>query len=51
MNRAIATLLGGALGFAAHDAASYTGDKVQVILHGLSVFVIGKLIIIQLHFF
>ncbi|KAL1544532.1 aluminum-activated malate transporter 2-like [Salvia divinorum] len=41
VNRAIATLLGGALGFAAHDAASYTGDKVQVILLGLSVFVIA----------
>ncbi|XP_057807486.1 aluminum-activated malate transporter 2-like [Salvia miltiorrhiza] len=41
VNRAIATLLGGALGVAAHDSASFTGDKIQVIVLGLSVFFIA----------
>lgn len=42
MNRAIATLLGGALGVVAHDFASYTGERIQVVILGLSVFFIAS---------
>lgn len=43
MNRAIATFLGGALGVVAHDfGATYTGEKIQVVILGLSVFLIGN---------
>lgn len=41
-NRGIATLLGGALGVGAHRLASFSGDKVEPIFLGLSVFFIGK---------
>lgn len=42
MNRAIATMLGGALGVAAHRLASLSGEKVEVVILGLSVFLIGN---------
>ncbi|KAG8371124.1 hypothetical protein BUALT_Bualt13G0054100 [Buddleja alternifolia] len=42
INRAIATLLGGALGVGAHRLASFTGEKVDVIMLGLSVFFIAS---------
>ncbi|XP_042059360.1 aluminum-activated malate transporter 2-like [Salvia splendens] len=41
VNRAIATLLGGALGMAAHDLANLTPAKVEVGLIALSLCVIG----------
>ncbi|KAG6433123.1 hypothetical protein SASPL_104730 [Salvia splendens] len=41
VNRAIATLLGGALGMAAHDLADLTPEKVEVVLIGLSICVIA----------
>ena len=42
VNRAIATLLGGALGMAAHDLANLTPEKVEVVLIALSLCVIGN---------
>ena len=51
MSKAIATLLGGALGMAAHIVANLTSDKVEVVLIFLSIGVIGKyiqIIIVQL---
>lgn len=42
MNRAIATMLGGALGVAAHRLASLSGEKIEVVILGLSVFLIGN---------
>ncbi|XP_057807465.1 aluminum-activated malate transporter 2-like [Salvia miltiorrhiza] len=41
VNRAIATLLGGALGVGTHDLANLTPEKVEVVLIGLSVCVIA----------
>ncbi|KAL8496291.1 hypothetical protein ACS0TY_020127 [Phlomoides rotata] len=41
VNRAIATMLGGALGVAAHRLASFSGEKVEVVILGLSVFLIA----------
>ncbi|KAK4441329.1 Aluminum-activated malate transporter 2 [Sesamum alatum] len=43
MNRGIATLLGGALGVAAHRLASFTGENAESIILGLSVFWISAL--------
>ncbi|KAG8371125.1 hypothetical protein BUALT_Bualt13G0054200 [Buddleja alternifolia] len=44
VNRAIATLLGGALGVGAHRLASFTGEKVECIMLGLSVFLIASMV-------
>ncbi|KAI3450759.1 hypothetical protein Pfo_007424 [Paulownia fortunei] len=44
VNRAIATLLGGALGVAAHRLASFTGEKIECIILGLSVFLIATVV-------
>ncbi|KAL0417554.1 UNVERIFIED_CONTAM: Aluminum-activated malate transporter 2 [Sesamum radiatum] len=41
VNRAIATLLGGALGVGAHRLASFTGEKIECIMLGMSVLLIG----------
>lgn len=41
-NRGLATFMAGALGFGAHYLASCSGDKVEPILLGLFVFLIGK---------
>ncbi|KAL0460006.1 UNVERIFIED_CONTAM: Aluminum-activated malate transporter 2 [Sesamum latifolium] len=41
VNRAIATLLGGALGVGAHRLASFTGEKIECIILGMSVFLIA----------
>ncbi|KAL6566997.1 hypothetical protein OROMI_015401 [Orobanche minor] len=41
VNRGIATLLGGALGVAAHRLASFTGKNIDCLMLGLSVFFIG----------
>ncbi|KAH6827042.1 aluminum activated malate transporter family protein [Perilla frutescens var. hirtella] len=43
VNRAIATLLGGLLGVGAHDLASFTGEKVEVIILGLCLFLIASM--------
>lgn len=43
VNRGIATLLGGALGVGAHRLASLSGDRIEPVFLGLSVFLIGKL--------
>ncbi|KAL0437068.1 UNVERIFIED_CONTAM: Aluminum-activated malate transporter 2 [Sesamum radiatum] len=43
VNRGIATLLGGALGVAAHRIASFTGENAECIILGLSVFWISAL--------
>ncbi|KAL6537869.1 hypothetical protein OROHE_012156 [Orobanche hederae] len=44
VNRGIATLLGGALGVAAHRLASFTGEKIDCIVLGLSVFFIATVV-------
>ncbi|KZV55735.1 Aluminum activated malate transporter family protein [Dorcoceras hygrometricum] len=41
VNRGIASLLGGALGVGAHRLASFTGNKVEPIFLGLSVFLMA----------
>ncbi|KAL0293710.1 UNVERIFIED_CONTAM: Aluminum-activated malate transporter 2 [Sesamum calycinum] len=41
VNRAIATLLGGALGVGAHRLASFTGEKIECIMLGMSVLLIA----------
>ncbi|KAL1557582.1 aluminum-activated malate transporter 2-like [Salvia divinorum] len=41
VNRALATLLGGALGVGTHDLANLTPEKVEVVLIGVSVCVIA----------
>lgn len=43
----MATLLGGALGLGMHDLASLTEQKIEIVLLGASVFIIGELIIVQ----
>ncbi|PIN10648.1 hypothetical protein CDL12_16769 [Handroanthus impetiginosus] len=43
INRAIATLLGGALGVGAHRLASFTGDKIECTMLMVSVFLIAAL--------
>ncbi|KAK4492290.1 hypothetical protein RD792_003093 [Penstemon davidsonii] len=43
VNRGIATLIGGALGVAAHRLASFAGDKAECIILGLSVFLIASM--------
>ncbi|KAH6827043.1 aluminum activated malate transporter family protein [Perilla frutescens var. hirtella] len=44
VNRAIATLLGGALGVGMHDLVGFTGEeKIEVVLLGLSVFLIAAM--------
>ncbi|XP_073135972.1 aluminum-activated malate transporter 2-like [Henckelia pumila] len=44
VNRGIATLLGGAFGVGAHRLAEFSGDKVEPIFLGLSVFLIAALV-------
>ena len=45
LNRGLATLVAGALGFGAHYLASLAGEKGEPILLGLSVFLLGKKLI------
>ncbi|XP_051134220.1 aluminum-activated malate transporter 2-like [Andrographis paniculata] len=42
INRAIATLLGGALGVALHRLASFAGEKIECVILGISVFLIAS---------
>ncbi|KAL7154143.1 hypothetical protein ABFS83_04G215400 [Erythranthe nasuta] len=42
VNRAIATLLGGGLGVAAHRLASFAGEKIECVILGMSVFFIAS---------
>ena len=42
LNRGLATLVAGALGFGAHHLASLSGEKGQPIVLGLFVFLLGK---------
>ena len=42
LNRGLATFLAGTLGFGAHHLATLPGEKVQPILLGIFVFLIGK---------
>ncbi|KAL6511059.1 hypothetical protein OROGR_022183 [Orobanche gracilis] len=44
VNRGIATLIGGALGVAAHRLASFTGKKIDCLMLGLSVFFIATVV-------
>ncbi|KAI3462462.1 hypothetical protein Pfo_019125 [Paulownia fortunei] len=44
VNRGIATLLGGALGVAAHRLASFTGGEIECVILGLSVFLIATVV-------
>ncbi|KAL3618493.1 hypothetical protein CASFOL_037575 [Castilleja foliolosa] len=44
VNRGIATLLGGTSGVAAHRLASFTGEKIDSIMLGLSVFLIATVV-------
>lgn len=41
VNRAVATLLGGVLALGMHDLASLTEQKIEVVLLGVSVLLIG----------
>ena len=41
LNRMIATILGGALGFGTHYLANLCGDKGQPLILGALVFVVG----------
>ena len=45
LNRGLATLVAGALGFGAHYLASLAGEKGEPILLGLFVFLLGKKLI------
>ncbi|XP_073135264.1 aluminum-activated malate transporter 2-like isoform X2 [Henckelia pumila] len=44
VNRGIATLLGGALGVGAHRLASLSGDRIEPVFLGLSVFLIASVV-------
>ncbi|GFQ03433.1 aluminum-activated malate transporter 2, partial [Phtheirospermum japonicum] len=50
VNRGIATLLGGALGVAAHRVASFTGEKIDCIMLGQSVFLVATVVTFMLFF-
>jgi len=43
INRAIGTFLAGSLGVGVHWAASHSGDKLEPIILGISVFLLGEL--------
>ena len=45
LSRGLATLVAWALGFGAHYLASLAGEKVEPILLGLSIFLVGKKLI------